>query len=399
MLPPKNHFQQPCRRARAARRRRRNLEFALRLDIRRLDTALDGFVSSMMLGGSWRPALEDIAAAAGATTAALTRSTATELRMLPVGGPAGQAYDDIRAGRTPRYSSNILILQRGDAGFRSDAAPRVRERLDREPFFRDYMKPAVDMTHRIAAWLADPHDRNGVAVSFYRGAREGPFAPAEMARLDAILPELRRGALLSRYVFAQRDLEQSMLRRRSGEIVLRFDFAGELLEESAAEVAALGDPLRMAGTRLATAAPGEQARVDALIHNALCERKTSGAAALTRLRDGTRLFLLVVPVRGEAAEVFAPVSAFGVLIDPASRRAPLAEATAALREAVGLTGREADVAALIAAGLSPREAALRLGIGEQTVRTHLKLALAKCGVHSQLELAALVARFQPAIGV
>lgn len=54
--------------------------------------------------------------------------------------------------------------------------------------------------------------------------------------------------------------------------------------------------------------------------------------------------------------------------------------------AYGLTGKEAEVALLIAGGKSPEEAAETLGILVSTVRGHLKKAFSKMNVHSQSEL-------------
>ena len=60
---------------------------------------------------------------------------------------------------------------------------------------------------------------------------------------------------------------------------------------------------------------------------------------------------------------------------------------------VAVTPREAEIAAQISAGLSPADVAHRLGVGEGTVRSHLKAVMHKCAVHSQTELAALISRF------
>ncbi|MGI3166241.1 serine aminopeptidase domain-containing protein [Pseudooceanicola sp. 200-1SW] len=56
--------------------------------------------------------------------------------------------------------------------------------------------------------------------------------------------------------------------------------------------------------------------------------------------------------------------------------------------AYGLTGKEAEVALMVADGRSPVEAAEVLGIGTGTVRGHLKKAFQKIEVHSQSELSA-----------
>lgn len=60
-------------------------------------------------------------------------------------------------------------------------------------------------------------------------------------------------------------------------------------------------------------------------------------------------------------------------------------------ELVGLTQREAEVAALAAAGRSNQEIGAELGISVRTAETHLQRAFAKLGVHRRSELAASLA--------
>ncbi len=73
-----------------------------------------------------------------------------------------------------------------------------------------------------------------------------------------------------------------------------------------------------------------------------------------------------------------------VLLDRGSQVDPL----------VGLTGREREVLEAVGEALSRREIADRLGISENTVRTHLQNVLAKLGVHSSVEAVALLLRSQ-----
>ena len=53
------------------------------------------------------------------------------------------------------------------------------------------------------------------------------------------------------------------------------------------------------------------------------------------------------------------------------------------------------MAALVASGSAPREAAEQLGIAEQTARTALKRVFSKVGVSRQSELAALLTKLVP----
>jgi DNA-binding CsgD family transcriptional regulator len=63
-----------------------------------------------------------------------------------------------------------------------------------------------------------------------------------------------------------------------------------------------------------------------------------------------------------------------------------------IQRAAGLTRAEARVAARLARGSTLTEIATDLGVAHETVRTHLKRALAKTGTHRQAELVAWVLR-------
>lgn len=63
-----------------------------------------------------------------------------------------------------------------------------------------------------------------------------------------------------------------------------------------------------------------------------------------------------------------------------------------LTERFGLTSTEARVAAGLACGMSTAELALRFGVQPNTIRTHLKRALAKSGSRRQSELVVLLWR-------
>ncbi len=64
----------------------------------------------------------------------------------------------------------------------------------------------------------------------------------------------------------------------------------------------------------------------------------------------------------------------------------LADVPAELRARFGITGREGEMAVLIARGLANKQIAAELGISEKTVRTHIYNLFRKCGVGSRIEL-------------
>jgi DNA-binding CsgD family transcriptional regulator len=84
-------------------------------------------------------------------------------------------------------------------------------------------------------------------------------------------------------------------------------------------------------------------------------------------------------------------STFGILVVTTldTRDVP---STNLVERLFALTPAEARVAALIGSGLSPRQAAEKLGISEGTVRTVLKHVFTKVGVSRQSELAVVLTK-------
>jgi DNA-binding NarL/FixJ family response regulator len=108
---------------------------------------------------------------------------------------------------------------------------------------------------------------------------------------------------------------------------------------------------------------------------------------LAELLDATRAV-----ARGEAR---IPPRMLGVLLaDLIQRRR---EEDAILERLAALTSRERQVAALLAAGLNRDAVAAELVISPETARTHIQRVLAKLGVHSQLEAAAVIASSEAAL--
>jgi DNA-binding CsgD family transcriptional regulator len=87
--------------------------------------------------------------------------------------------------------------------------------------------------------------------------------------------------------------------------------------------------------------------------------------------------------------MFVETRALVLIVDPAGGEPP---DPALVRDLLGLTLGEARVAALVGSGVTTRDAAARLGISEETVRTVLKRVFSKSGVSRQSELAALLSR-------
>jgi DNA-binding CsgD family transcriptional regulator len=63
-----------------------------------------------------------------------------------------------------------------------------------------------------------------------------------------------------------------------------------------------------------------------------------------------------------------------------------------VRDLLGVTLSEARLAALVGSGATPRDAAIQLGVAEETARSALKRVFEKTGITRQSQLAGLLGR-------
>jgi DNA-binding NarL/FixJ family response regulator len=117
-------------------------------------------------------------------------------------------------------------------------------------------------------------------------------------------------------------------------------------------------------------------------------------SVLAALQAGARAYLTKAATRGDMARALHAAVANQVTLDPAVQRTLLAAALRGHRTPPpadppagpptdrwpdGLTEREGEILGLIAAGLTNREIAGRLFIGNATVKTHINRIFAKIG--------------------
>ena len=118
---------------------------------------------------------------------------------------------------------------------------------------------------------------------------------------------------------------------------------------------------------------------------------------LAALRAGASGFLLKDVEAVKLAEAIRVIATGNAIVDPAVTRRlldqfarlPAPPAASATRHLDGLTGREAEVLALVARGLSNAEVAAELWVTETTVKTHVHHLLTKLGARDRVQLVIL----------
>ncbi|MGV7212201.1 helix-turn-helix transcriptional regulator [Bradyrhizobium sp. UFLA05-112] len=251
-----------------------------------------------------------------------------------------------------------------------------------------------------AAAMVSPDPRVEVGVVVQREAGKPEFTDEELALLTRFGPHIERSLRLSiRLMDAELGrVELGTALERVGIGVFILDSLARVLFSNPAAQARLGDGLNLAGDKLVVGAspislqgPGRLASLaDYWRDDWLAKHRPILVHRKCSIRPLT-LYVLPIPAGQCAVTNFlTQARAIVLLIDPDNDRPT---EPALIRDVLGLTMGEARVASLVGAGLSPREAAERLGIAEETARTILKRVFSKVGVSRQSELAVLLTRF------
>lgn len=142
-----------------------------------------------------------------------------------------------------------------------------------------------------------------------------------------------------------------------------------------------GDPLR-------SASADETARFRAALKLASQGRVDPQGSHFTLPRHD-RSWPIIAELAPADPALAGPGTALVLLSDP-MMSAAIEDPT--VLQLLGLTAAEARIAAAVGTGLPPREAALRLGLQESTVRSALRLIFDKLGIGRQAELVQIVTR-------
>ncbi|KFC67533.1 putative LuxR-family regulatory protein [Bosea sp. LC85] len=272
------------------------------------------------------------------------------------------------------------------------------EELETLPFYSQFLKRQGLKWFAGVSISPDPHV--AVALSVQRADSKPAFAEEELATLSQlgrhVENALRLGIRLITAEATQQSLADVLARLSVGVFLL--DAAGHVIFANPVAEQLCGDALLVSQGRLAARSILPQEALS----EAIARASAASADTLTAVprpllipgldRDGT-LAVHVLPVCAAAATgVERMLSETSVIAVVTSAQPGEPADPALVRDLFGLTLAEARIAALVGAGLAPRNASQALGISEETARTTLKRVFAKVGVSRQSELSALLAR-------
>jgi len=284
---------------------------------------------------------------------------------------------------------------RSDAGTDFDAVSD--EEMRTHPFYTEFCAKH-GLRWRAAIGVApDPHI--SVAIAIQRGGERPPHSADELALATRLGRHVEKALRLSIRLFdaevAKLGLGEALTRLGIG--VFALDALKRVVFANPAGERLLGDGIAVVNERLLVGDSAERGALEDILDRMIRAEPSDivrepKPILIQRQNSARPLAVYVLPVAADpmpAVQFLTHTRAIVLIIDP---RSDEPADPAVVRDVLGLTLGEARVAALIGAGIPPREAAEKLGIAEETARTALKRVFAKTGVSRQSELAALLTK-------
>ncbi|MEH2514079.1 DNA-binding CsgD family transcriptional regulator/PAS domain-containing protein [Nitrobacteraceae bacterium AZCC 1564] len=273
------------------------------------------------------------------------------------------------------------------------------DEMETDPFYSDLLR-----RHGLkyfAAAIVSPDPRIEVALSVQRALGRAEYSEDELLTLQRLAPHVERSLRLSIRLMDAQSIQSGLATAlaRIGIGVFALDTLGRIVFSNAASEALLGDGLNIVQDRLVLANPVTSADASLAIRRALegaPEALSWDAKPVLVHRQPPKrplvLHILPLPPSKQLSnECLASARAIVLVSDPEASGAGIAD-PALIRDVLGVTLGEAKIASLVGSGISPKDAAERLGIAEETARSVLKRVFSKAGVSRQSELAALISR-------
>jgi DNA-binding CsgD family transcriptional regulator len=350
----------------------------------------------------WPKVLEDICAYAGADGGLIFRPPLSDLPSLPLfahGLDLTPVLDSLPRNST-RAELTARALERG-AGARAylyeELIPPAEQSANE--YWRKMIAP-LGVKSGILAVLRPPEDGpHTIALSLFRIENSTPFTREDIASLEPLLEHLRRAlalqldaALCDQLPAGMKDLYEAI-----GTPCLLIGSDGKVSHTNAAADALLVSRLvSIQEGRFAVSDKAAQKRIDAaiatMVENPFSRTFRGGSEILVRRPAASALVVTIIAIGADnpIASVGAPARCAIFVLEEALRTNRALPSR--LSRLYGLTAAETEIAIDLACGRSLEEISWARGTAVTTVRTQIKILLAKTNTRRQAELSALVNR-------
>jgi DNA-binding CsgD family transcriptional regulator len=366
------------------------------------DDTIDAIYAASTEPDQWPGAVQRFGAALNAATGALyLENHGDTFGLLSSGVVFGHsaasiaAYAEYFCARNP-FNVALHRLNRvdvlTDSGFDAKFGRMVS--FHGGEYYHDWVRPQR-LRHVIGQRVRTVGDAV-LCAAFWRPADAGPFTGAEVADFRRIGTHLNRALDVgARLQTAEAEMEAMLGRNASAVFTLGPDGVVQRCNAVADALLRAGSGLVVRAGRLCAALPQQQAALDRLVACVFDPRRVAWAenarVLVHRLGGQPPLEARIVAVAHRFAP-FGPDRTASAILTVTGFETEATVLTERLRRRFGLTAAQARLALTLRAGRTLQEAAAELGVGYETVRTHLKGIFERTGTRRQAELLLLLRR-------
>jgi DNA-binding CsgD family transcriptional regulator/PAS domain-containing protein len=359
-----------------------------------LDTLLGALYEGPMESPPWSTALQLLRdqLSAGHVTLMLRPPSPDSTGVMINTGPTTEA--GVESYQTHFFAMDPFVrLEEGEV---VTAEELIGKQWLQSAIYRDYLKP-LDVRHLLGA---DIYTREGIEcrLRVTRSHDAKPFSEQDKSLVRFMLPHLKRSIQLHArldFLECERQLFAGTVNRMLLGVV-NFSQDGTIIEmnQEARRIFAEKDGLWISGGNLSIDSSQESRELQRMIRHALSGADDAGpgvveAMSVTRPSGRAKLGVLVKAIPpGRWSESKQRPAAVVFLRDPESNAAQPSQEL--VRRLFGLTRMEAQLALLLAEGLTLDEAAEQMNVRRNTARTHLRSIFCKTGVTRQTMLVRLL---------
>lgn len=345
---------------------------------------IDSIYEAAVVANRWPSLLEAVGRQADARGGLIYTVNAGQARWLGGGEAAEMAVDFERHGWVPRNNRPALLLGRMHPGFVTETDVASEEFWAEQPMFTEFLLPRgyVAAAGTVITGLGEDH----VFVSI-EGFRSHGQARAAIPHLDKLRPHFARAGQISSQLGLERLRGYVEALEAIGAAAGVLNTAGVLRLANQKLQEELGRAVLESRTRLRLSDVTADRLLEQSI-NALRAGLGGGRSIVLRDPRGMARVLHVLPVRGQAHDLFIGSSAIVVVTNP---NRILAIDKTVLQNLFDLTPAEARLAARVCTGNFALQAiASEFGVSINTVRTQLQALFDKTGTARQADLARLL---------
>lgn len=276
-----------------------------------------------------------------------------------------------------RSRTTTRLLAADHAGFLTDRDLFTASDWEQEPFRNEWARH-WGWNHASATAIEVPTG-DFLVIQAQRKEDEPPFTARDVARLDSFRPHLARAGLLAARWRLQRLTAATEALALVGLPATVLDQAGKAIAANDLMDTVSGHVRWWPNDRLGFRDPSA-ARSLAPLKD---PRGTHASRSVASCPPGAVPAVIhLIPLAGQVRDIFDGGLSLVVITQVGEMTSPSASV---LKGLFDLTAAEARVAKALAMGKTVRQIALDFGIGEATVRTHLKSVLAKSSSSRQSE--------------